>query len=223
MSPTPTAGSCCRPSKPSSSPSPDSPANMIGAFDTAAAMVENQAKVQLAFRTGNGVAWGDQAGCLFCSVARMFRPGYLNALVQDWLPALGGVVETLEAGATVADIGCGHGLSTILMAQAFPKSSFVGYDFHPGSIAAATAHALAHDVGNLRFEVGARPGLPRNVRLRHLLRLPARHGRSRGGRGACPQGAEAGRHLDGGGAQRRRPAGGQPQPGRRGSTTRPRR
>ncbi len=109
--------------------SPDSPANMIGAFDTAAAMVENQAKVQAAFKTGKGVGWGDQAGCLFCSVARMFRPGYVNALVQQWLPALDGVVDRLTAGATVADIGCGHGVSTILMAQAFPELQLRGLRF----------------------------------------------------------------------------------------------
>ena len=140
--------------------SSDSPANMIGAFDTAAAMVENQAKVQAAFKTGKGVGWGDQAGCLFCSVARMFRPGYVNALVQQWLPALDGVVDHLTAGAIVADIGCGHGVSTILMAQAFPKSTFVGYDFHSGSIAAATAHAIAHGVPNVRFEVGRAQDFP---------------------------------------------------------------
>lgn len=133
---------------------PDSPVNLIGAFDTAAAMVENQPKVQSAFKTGRGVAWGDQAGCMFCAVARLFRPGYVNALVQEWLPALDGVVEKLKAGATAADVGCGHGLSTILMAQAFPKSHFIGYDFHPASIAAATAHAQAHGLTNLRFEVG---------------------------------------------------------------------
>ncbi|WLR95595.1 methyltransferase domain-containing protein [Shinella zoogloeoides] len=133
---------------------PDSPVHLIGAFDTAAAMVENQPKVQSAFKTGRGVAWGDQAGCMFCAVARLFRPGYVNALVQEWLPALEGVVDKLKAGAEVADVGCGHGLSTILMAQAFPKSRFVGYDFHPASIAAATAHALAHGLTNLRFEVG---------------------------------------------------------------------
>lgn len=140
--------------------SPDSPANMIGAFDTAAAMVENQTKVQAAFKTGKGVAWGDQAGCLFCSVARMFRPGYVNALVQQWLPALDGVVDLLDAGATVADIGCGHGVSTILMARAFPRSTFVGYDFHPGSIAAAKAHAAAHGVANVRFEVARAQDFP---------------------------------------------------------------
>lgn len=139
---------------------PDSPVNLIGAFDTAAAMVENQGRVQAAFKTGKGVAWGDQAGCLFCAVARLFRPGYVNALVQEWLPALEGVAEKLRAGAKVADIGCGHGLSTILMAQAFPRSAFTGYDFHPGSIAAATAHARAEEVTNVRFEVGRAQDFP---------------------------------------------------------------
>lgn len=132
----------------------ESPVNLIGAFDTAAAMVENQPKVQASFKTGRGVGWGDQAGCMFCAVARLFRPGYVNALVQDWLPSLNGTIDKLKAGAKVADVGCGHGLSTILMAQAFPKSNFTGYDFHAASIAAATAHAKAHDVKNVSFEVG---------------------------------------------------------------------
>lgn len=139
---------------------PDSPVNLIGAFDTAAAMVHNQPKVQAAFKTGRGVAWGDQAGCLFCAVARLFRPGYVNTLVQEWLPALDGVVSRLETGAKVADVGCGHGLSTIVMAQAFPASEFVGYDFHMGSVAAATAHAKAHDVQNVRFEVARAQDFP---------------------------------------------------------------
>ncbi len=133
---------------------PDSPVNLIGAFVTAGAMVENRNKVQTAFKTGKGVAWGDQAGCLFCAVARLFRPGYINALVQEWLPELDGAVNKLKAGAKVADVGCGHGLSTIVMAQAFPASDFDGCDFHPGSIAAATAHAKAHGVKNVRFELG---------------------------------------------------------------------
>ncbi len=137
-----------------------SPVNLIGAFDTAAAMVANQDKVQAAFRTGKGVPWGDQAGCLFCAVARLFRPGYVNALVQDWLPALDGMVEWLKAGASVADVGCGHGLSTIIMAQAFPNSHFVGYDFHEGSVAAATAHARAEGLENVTFEVGRAQDFP---------------------------------------------------------------
>lgn len=132
----------------------DSPLNMIGAFDLMAAMLDNQPKVEAAFRTGDGVAWGHQAGCLFCAVARFFRPGYHNNLVAAWLPALDGVVAKLEKGAKVADIGCGHGWSTVLMAKAFPRSTFVGYDFHPGSIDDAAGHARSHGVAqNTRFEV----------------------------------------------------------------------
>lgn len=139
---------------------PNSPVNLIGGFDTAAAMVENQAKVQLAFKTGKGVAWGDQAGCLFCAVARMFRPGYVNALVQEWLPSLDGVVNKLKQGANVADVGCGHGISTLVMAEAFPNSTFIGYDFQPGSIAAASAHARSHGLHNVKFEVGTAQDFP---------------------------------------------------------------
>ena len=139
----------------------DSPVYMMGGFDLMVALVENQAKVQAAFKSGGGVAWGDQAGCMFCAVARFFRPGYQNNLIQSWLPALDGVVAKLERGATVADIGCGHGWSTVLMAKAFPKSTFVGYDFHPASIAAAEAHARSHDVAaNTRFEVATAKEYP---------------------------------------------------------------
>jgi ubiquinone/menaquinone biosynthesis C-methylase UbiE len=139
----------------------DSPVYMQGGFDSVAAMLENQPKVQAAFKTGGGVAWGDQATCLFCSVARFFRPGYVHHLVAEWLPALDGVVAKLERGAKVADVGCGHGWSTLLMAKAFPKSQFVGFDFHDGSIAEARAHAGKHGgAANLRFEVAKAKELP---------------------------------------------------------------
>jgi SAM-dependent methyltransferase len=139
----------------------DSPVYMMGGFDVAAAMLENQPKVQAAFRSGGGVAWGDQAGCMFCAVARFFRPGYINQLVNDWLPALDGVVEKLQRGARVADVGCGHGWSTVLMAKAFPRSQFIGYDFHPGSIEEARAHAETHAVSaNTSFEVGLAKDYP---------------------------------------------------------------
>jgi SAM-dependent methyltransferase len=134
---------------------PESPAYMQGAFDVAAAMMENQALVELAFRTGTGVGWGDQSQCLFCATGRFFRPGYHNSLVKSWLPALDGAVEKLERGAAVADVGCGHGFSTVMMAKAFPNSTFVGYDFHPGSVEQARKHAHQHGVAaNTRFEVG---------------------------------------------------------------------
>jgi ubiquinone/menaquinone biosynthesis C-methylase UbiE len=138
----------------------DSPAFMMGGFDTIAALMENQSKVQAAFKTGGGVQWGDQAGCMFCAVARFFRPGYRTNLVDQWLPALDGVTAKLAAGGMVADVGCGHGLSTVMMAQAFPKSQFIGFDFHEGSIAEARQHAKEHGVTNVRFEVAKAKEFP---------------------------------------------------------------
>jgi len=132
----------------------NSPVYMIGGFENAFTTFENEPKVRAAFRTGEGVAWGDQAQCMFCAVAKFFRPGYVHNLVQSWLPALDGVVEKLQRGARVADLGCGHGHSTLLMAAAFPNSTFVGFDFHGGSIDSANAHREEHglDPGRVRFE-----------------------------------------------------------------------
>jgi len=138
----------------------DSPVYLQGAFDVAVAMVENQPKVEAAFLSGKGVGWGDQAPCLFCTVGRFFRPGYHNHLVASWLPALDGICAKLESGANVADVGCGHGFSTIIMAKAFPKSTFVGYDFHPASIEQARAHADQHGATNTRFEVAMAGDFP---------------------------------------------------------------
>jgi SAM-dependent methyltransferase len=140
---------------------PDSPVYMQGGFDLAMTMMENQALVEPAFRTGRGVGWGEQSQCLFCAAGRFFRPGYHNSLVDSWLPALEGVVAKLGRGATVADVGCGHGFSTIIMAKAFPSSRFIGYDFHPGSVAQARRHAEQHGVTtNTRFEVALASGFP---------------------------------------------------------------
>ena len=134
----------------------DSPVFMLGAFDIMASMHEAKDKVLPAFRSGAGVAWSDQTNCFFCAVGRFFRPGYHHNLVTNWLPALDGVAEKLQRGANVADVGCGHGWSTAIMAKAFPNSQFVGYDFHPSSIEHATAHANEHGVSaNTRFEVAA--------------------------------------------------------------------
>lgn len=132
----------------------DSPVYLAGAFELVAAMIEAEPRVEECFRHGTGVRWGDHAGCLFCATGAFFRPGYVNNIVQNWIPALDGVDEKLRRGARVADVGCGVGFSTLLMADAYPASSFVGYDFHAPSIDEARRHAAGHDYGDrVRFEV----------------------------------------------------------------------
>ena len=126
----------------------DSPVYLAAAFDMVAAMIEGEPKVERSFRTGAGVRWGDSAGCLFCATGAFFRPGYVNNITQNWLPALDGVVDRLKAGGKVADVGCGVGFSTLLMAEAFPNSRFVGYDFHEPSIEEARRHAEAHGLSD---------------------------------------------------------------------------
>jgi len=133
---------------------PDSPVYLAGAFDIVVAMIEAEAKVEECFRHGSGVRWGDHAGCLFCATGAFFRPGYVNNIVQNWIPALDGIEARLRRGARVADVGCGVGFSTLLMAEAYPESSFVGFDFHEPSIAEARRHAKEHGLGDrVRFEV----------------------------------------------------------------------
>jgi 2-polyprenyl-3-methyl-5-hydroxy-6-metoxy-1,4-benzoquinol methylase len=134
----------------------DSPVYLAGAFELVAAMIEAEPKVEECFREGKGVRWGDHAGCLFCATGAFFRPGYVNNIVQGWLPALDGVEAKLRAGAKVADVGCGVGFSTLLMAEAYRESNFVGYDFHEPSIEEARRHASEHGLGDrVRFEVAA--------------------------------------------------------------------
>ena len=128
----------------------ESPVNMTGGFYSLAAVWADEPELTKAFKTGHGVGWGQRCNCLFCGVDRFFRPGYKANLIAEWLPSLGGVVAKLERGAKVADVGCGHGSSTILMAGAFPNSEFVGIDFHEESIAHAGRHA--NGLSNVRFE-----------------------------------------------------------------------
>lgn len=124
----------------------DSPAYMPPAWNVPASMWFDEEKTLHAFRTGEGVAWGDHDGRLACGVAAFYRNGYRASLVPQWLPALDGVVAQLEAGIDVADIGCGYGHSTVLMAKAFPKSRFHGFDTHASSIDEAKQNAAAADV-----------------------------------------------------------------------------
>jgi len=141
----------------------ESPVYLADAFEAAACYVDDHAKVQTAFIKGGGVGWSNRTGCMFCAIARFFRPGYQANIVDKWLPALDGVIEKLERGARVADVGCGHGYSTVMMAQAFPNSEFTGFDFHRESIADARRHAKQHKAGpNVRFEVAAAKNFPGN-------------------------------------------------------------
>lgn len=136
------------------------PLYLVPFTDILMAVVHDEPKVSAAFKSGAGIPWGDHHRCLFCGTERFFRPGYAAFLIEQWLPALDGVVEKLKAGAKVADIGCGHGSSTVLMAKAFPASQFTGFDFHAPSI--ETARARAHEAGlaNARFEVAAAKAFP---------------------------------------------------------------
>ena len=139
----------------------DSPACVLGGFQGMTAAMRVAPRIVEAFRTGAGVGWHEQDSELFTGVERFFRPGYNAHLVAEWLPALDGVVTKLESGARVADIGCGHGASTVILAKAFPKSTFVGFDYHPPSIEAASERAKAAGVADrTRFEVASAKSYP---------------------------------------------------------------
>jgi len=134
----------------------DSPAFIPGAFQLIAAIVKDEPHITERFRSGDGFGWHEHDHDLFEGTERFFRPGYLANLTESWLPSLDGVVAKLEAGARVADIGCGHGASTILMAQAYPASTFVGTDYHEGSIEAARRAAERAGVADrITFEVSS--------------------------------------------------------------------
>lgn len=137
-----------------------SPAFMCGAFDVIASVHTDAPAVTEAFRTGKGLPWGAHSSCLFCGTERFFAATYRANLIDAWLPSLRGMVGRLRAGAAVADVGCGHGASTLLMAQAFPGSSFVGVDFHEPSIACARARADKAGVRNAAFHVADAASFP---------------------------------------------------------------
>jgi ubiquinone/menaquinone biosynthesis C-methylase UbiE len=133
---------------------PDSPAFLPPAFDVAASLWHGEDKLLDAFRSGNGVGWHEHNCRLFTGTEAFFRNGYRAHLTQTWIPSLSGIQERLAKGGSVADVGCGHGASAILMAQAFPKSTFVGIDYHESSIAVARERAKQAGVADrIRFEV----------------------------------------------------------------------
>jgi SAM-dependent methyltransferase len=139
-----------------------SPAFIPGAFQIAVAQFKAIPKMAQAMRTGLGIGWHEHDPALFHGTERFFRPGYAANLVSQWLPSLEGVEKILQSGARVADVGCGHGASTILMAQAYPNSTFIGFDYHGPSIERAWTRAQEAGLGNdrVRFEVASAKDFP---------------------------------------------------------------
>ncbi|MEL6285374.1 MAG: methyltransferase domain-containing protein [Pseudomonadota bacterium] len=138
------------------------PACMQGFFQSVVGQFEKHDEALRTFKSGEGRPWGDHSVCTFCGTDRFFRPGYEANLLENWIPALDGVKDKLEAGAKVADIACGHGSSTVMMAKAFPNSTFHGFDFHAPSIDAAKAAAAEAGVTNVEFHVTTAKGYPGN-------------------------------------------------------------
>jgi SAM-dependent methyltransferase len=150
-----------------------------GAFQLALASLKGEPRIAEAFRTGAGVGWHEQDPEVFDGCEMFFAPGYRANLVQSWIPALDGVEAKLQAGARVADVGCGHGASTIIMAKAYPKSTLTGFDYHQRSIDWARKAGVSDRV---RFEApGARRLRRGRLRPGGDLRLLPRHGRPRRG------------------------------------------
>jgi len=129
-----------------------SPVFVAGAFEILMAVFADADKIVDAFRTGRGVGWHEHDARLFRGTERFFRPSYAAHLLSEWIPALDGTLNKLQQGASVADVGCGHGSSTVLMAKAFPKSEFVGFDYHQASLDRAAQAAKESGVSNVRFE-----------------------------------------------------------------------
>ncbi|HUI40452.1 MAG TPA: class I SAM-dependent methyltransferase [Terriglobia bacterium] len=134
-----------------------------GAFHIISACSKDEPKITQAFRTGDGVGWHEHDANLFFGTERFFRPNYAANLVSSWIPALHEVEPKLKAGAAVADVGCGHGASTLLMAKAFPRSRFCGFDYHSGSIEYAR-HVAGRDglLDQINFEVASSKSYPGN-------------------------------------------------------------
>ena len=136
------------------------PACMQGFFQAIVSQYETHGKAVKTFKSGKGRPWSQQSGCCFCATDRFFRPGYAANLVENWIPALEGVESKLHAGAKIVDIGCGHGSSSILLAQAYPKSEVHAFDFHKPSIMEARKKAKAAGVKNVKFSVARAQSFP---------------------------------------------------------------
>jgi SAM-dependent methyltransferase len=132
---------------------PNGPVDLPGAYAIVQDLYHVRERALENFRTGRGMEWGEHHACLFHGTERFFRAGYNAHLLSEWLPALSGVVDKLTAGARAADVGCGHGASTLLLARAFPKSQFIGIDYHDASIDTARRRAAEAGVRNVQFEV----------------------------------------------------------------------
>ncbi|MGB5356181.1 MAG: class I SAM-dependent methyltransferase [Eudoraea sp.] len=132
----------------------NSPVFMTGAFYAITSLYHDEPKMTEAFKTGEGISWGNHNKCLYCGTEKFFSPSYEGNLIASWIPSLEGVVSKLEKGAKVADIGCGHAASTVIMAKAFPNSTFVGIDYHDKSIEEAKLRAKDADLKNISFKVG---------------------------------------------------------------------
>jgi 2-polyprenyl-3-methyl-5-hydroxy-6-metoxy-1,4-benzoquinol methylase len=140
---------------------PSSPAFLVGSMTLAASTAKDEEKVREAFRTGRGLGWHEHHHDLFHGTERLFRPGYAANLVASWIPALDGVGARLEAGGTVADLGCGHGASSILLAQSFPAAKILGFDYHQASIDIARKRAAEAGVADrVSFEVATAQDFP---------------------------------------------------------------
>jgi SAM-dependent methyltransferase len=137
-----------------------SPYFLPGAFQVVAAAFAAEPKIEERFRSGKGLDWCEHDHRLFEGTERFFRPSYVGHLVTSWIPSLHQVEDKLKRGATVADVGCGFGASTILMAQAYPKSTFVGFDYHKPSILTARKRAKQAGVSNVTFKVAASTDFP---------------------------------------------------------------
>jgi SAM-dependent methyltransferase len=139
----------------------NSPVFLPGFFEVVDACMKGVPKITDAFRSGKGVGWHEQDACLFAGTERFFRPNYRAHLVKEWIPALTGVDAKLKAGGKVADVGCGLGTSTVLMAQAYPKSTFIGFDYHQRSIELARESAAKAGVGDrVKFEIAKAKDYP---------------------------------------------------------------